>query len=794
MPRRLWVSGLAAVVVVALGAYVFQRVGWQRLTAQVTREVVTEDAYARAGDAAMVRSFLAPDDQAWSALRAAEARPGLAVTLPGGHMRLLDEAPRVEAVSLVDGQVYEASVLRAFTDSSGQIYHFRYPQRYRSPAPGVWERLPTDQAALALQGRWTGERLVAIFPMTDWPWMELRLARIDQWLAQACADWDCPDRLVVPITFTGAPDELRPLRAAATAPQAGPLRPIVFDLRPQRPLFPTRVILPSLQVAGTPVEDTASEALMRAVTVHGLMYLAEQLAGLSGDSPDFYLDALVARAEARLRVTPELVYKPPPDAYVPPPGLWGRGLAGRAVALPQALPYRLQALAFLNFALDGQPAEVDGALLRGLRRQPGLVPWLTVALGPEAARLPAAWTERVITASAPGTPLSWQRLDGLIYTCADGAWLVRGRTLEPLWTGSDAQSGAALSLSADGRHLAALSISNTNGWGQLNVLAVDTGAQRAVAEARFIALLGWSAEGRLLYLKSDNLDDGARGVRLWRYDPATGSGQLVITNTIRPLGLAAHGASEANWSPERAVVALTVNMAVDHQPVRWEAALVRVEDLGETHASGQALAASGPESLAEGSYAPILAPDGQSAAYGRRSGPRAGELVELIALDTHTRTVLVTAADLALGHAAGEVGLPDRLLPLAWSPDGRELLFLASGADFGEHLFTVGTDGQGLRRLAGASEPGWVSPLGFSADGRYLGYFAATLADPTVFLHVLDNRTGAVQQISVFPGRAAWSASGHLLALAAEDGAYVLDPATGDRRWLAFQSCQRVSW
>lgn len=46
----------------------------------------------------------------------------------------------------------------------------------------------------------------------------------------------------------------------------------------------------------------------------------------------------------------------------------------------------------------------------------------------------------------------------------------------------------------------------------------------------------------------------------------------------------------------------------------------------------------------------------------------------------------------------------------------------------------------------------------------------------------------------MIPGGVSWSAEGHLLALAVEDGAYVLDPATSERRWLAFQTCQRVSW
>ena len=98
------------------------------------------------------------------------------------------------------------------------------------------------------------------------------------------------------------------------------------------------------------------------------------------------------------------------------------------------------------------------------------------------------------------------------------------------------------------------------------------------------------------------------------------------------------------------------------------------------------------------------------------------------------------------------------------------------------------------RHLAGMGEAGWVSPLGFSPDGQYLGYFEASLDDPAARLQVLDTASGAVQAYPVFTGSVSWSTEGHLLALAAEDGAYVLNPATGDRRWLAFQTCQKVSW
>jgi hypothetical protein len=784
VPRWLAVTLLALAAGTALGAYVFQRVGWQRLEAQVAHEVVSEDAYARAGDVTLVRSFLAGDDASWAALRATEARHRLAVTLPAGHMRPLDAAPRVEAVAVLPNQLFEASVLRAFTDPTGQVYHFRYRQRYRNLGPGLWERLPTDPAALALQGRWTGQFLVAVFPMDDWPWMETALPRLDAWLVQACADWECPNHARVTLTFSGQPADLRPLRGQSTEPVTGPpTMPIVFALNQQRPLFPARLVLPALLVAGTPVEPEASEALLRALAVQSLLHLAQQVAGLSQDGADFYLEALVARAETRLGISPALAYMPVPDAYVPPPGLWSRGLGGRAVDLPSDPTYRLQALAFLNYALADAPAAADGALLRGLRRQAGLVPWLEAALGPAAARLPAAWTTRVTTASAPGMPLAWQRLNGLTYTCEDGAWLIRGRALEPLWTDSDAQSATASRLSPEGGYMATLRFSSVNAMGRLRVLAVDTGQAQTVAEARYVALLGWSADNALLYLQNDVNTASLRGVRLMRYDPAAGLSRMVVPNAVRPFGVLTNGTNEANWSPDRAALVLTLNVAADGAPARWAAALVRV--------AGTGAAADQVVPLGAESAVPILAPDAVEAVYERQlaGGP------QLVAhnLATGARRRLVTAADLERAVVEGHF-MPERLVPVEWSPDGEELLFLASGTDYGSHLYRVGRDGQGLRHVAGAGQGGWVSPLGFSADGRYLGYFEASLSDPAVRLQVLDTATGQDQDLAVYPGSVSWSAEGHLLALAVEDGAYVLDPATGERRWLAFQTCQRVSW
>lgn len=786
--RRLLLWLLAAptlALAVALGVYGWQSLGWQRLAAQVDHEVVTEDEFARAGDVAMVRSFLAADDEEWLALRAAEARQGLPVTLPPGSLRPLDEPPRVESVELIESPLFAATVLRAFSDPAGQVYHFRYTQRYRNLGPGLWERLPTDQAALALQGHWGGARLDAIFPMNDWPWLQPMLPRVDHWLVQACADWQCPAGLRVPVTFTGQPTELRPVRRAMTWPMTGPAAtPLVFYLGPQRPLFPPRVVLPSLQVAGLPVEEAASDHLQRAIAVHGLRFLAQQLAGLGQDGQDVYLDALIARAEARLGLSPAFHYDPPPNGYVPPPGLWSRGLAGRAVDVPADLSYRLQALAFLNFALAAAPADTEGALLHGLRRQLGLLPWLQAALGPEAARLPADWTARVIRSSAPGAPLAWQRLDGLTYTCDDGAWLIRAHGLQSLWSDNNGQPFVASSLSADGRYLATLRFSTFNAIGQLRVLEVDTGRTRLVAQGRFIAVLGWSADNRLHFLQSEAFAGAQRGVRLMRYEPgANARSRPVIPNVVRPVGLAPAGAGQANWSPDRMALVLTANVAAPEHAPRWAAIHVR---LAAANSEG------GPEIelLAEGGYAPLLAPDGAHAVYGRELAGRA--VLELQALATRAGRTLVTATEATL-RAAG-TGPPERLLPMAWSPDGRQLVFMATGASYGDRLFSVGSDGQGLRPLSGVDAAGWVTPLGFSADGRYLAHFAVSSEDPTARLKVTDTSTGQQQEFTAFPGSVAWSGDGHLLALAAEEGVYVLDPATGDRRWLAFQTCQRVSW
>ena len=781
--RRAWLAGraprwlLAALLAVAVGgaagAYAFQRVGWARLEAQVRHEVVTEDDYARAGDVAMVRSFLAEDDQAWAALRAAEARQGLAVTLPAGHMRPLPEPPQVAAVEVLEGQIFQAEVLRAFTDPSGQVYHLRYTQRYRNLGPGLWERLPTDLAALALQGRWTGERLVAVFPMTDWPWMEPVLPRLDAWLVQACADWACPDHATVALTFTGQPGDLRPRRGVATTLQPGPASmPIVFALNQQRPLFPARLVLPALYVAGYPVEPAAEEALVRAVATQALLHLAQQVAGLSQDGPDYYLEALVARAETRLGLSPMLRYQPLPDDYVPPPGLWSRGLGGRGVDLPPVLDYRLQALAFLDHALAGQPARVDGLLLHALRGQAGLMPWLGGALGPGAPQALSTWTARVTAASAPGLPLAWPRLDGLAYTCDDGAWLIRDRALNPLWSSNDPLA-AASGLSPDGRYLATLRVYGTNGRGRLRVVAVDTAVPQPVAEARFVAVLGWSADNALLYLQNET---SRPGVRLMRYEPVRGTSQMVVDYAVRPVGLMSAVSQSANWSPDRTSVALTLNTA----PGRWQAAVVGV--------AGEALGEITP--LAAGSGVPILAPDEDLAVYEQQT--QGGPQLVMHDLDSGETRRLVTALDVQEALPEG-VEQPERLIPVQWSPDGEVLLFTASSDANSSFLFVVNRAGAGPRFISGVTEAGWIAPLGFAPDGRYLGYFEATM-EAGVALQVLPLEGGPAQALRVAPGSVAWSAEGHLLALADEAGAYVLDPATGERRWLAFQTCQRVSW
>jgi Tol biopolymer transport system component len=203
-------------------------------------------------------------------------------------------------------------------------------------------------------------------------------------------------------------------------------------------------------------------------------------------------------------------------------------------------------------------------------------------------------------------------------------------------------------------------------------------------------------------------------------------------------------------------------------------------------------------------YAPALTADGQWLAYVtlRRDVGAALVLAPVGTLAAGEHEDAVTAADL---RAEGRN--PETMSLLHWAPDGQTLAFMAAGANE-SYLYTLDRATQRVTYIAGGG-PGMLLPAGFSADSRYLAYFANSGSSPVLRLVTHDLATGAETYYDgafshlrrlvatgqpLTNGGAAWSPDGHRLIVSSQAGVFVFDPATGAVRWLTFAECGRVAW
>ena len=780
--RRLWLlaGAVRLVAVIAASVYLLYANGWRRVEAQLSQEIAYEDNEALAGQADTVAALQWPDNKAWINQRALEASLGWPARPPADDLLPLAQSGRLVEVDILTSDQVVATVLRTFADSAGRTYDFEYVQRYRSNGPGLWQRQAPLTADLQTTTLWSGQRLTVTLPVADEPWLAPLLPQIDAYLVRACADWQCPHNLDVPLTFTGRLEELpslAPARRPAALPEGPRPYPITFDLIFRTPRYPRRVILPSLQLAGRPHNADAQAALVRSITTNLLAYVAAELAQSSRSGSGDYLDALIARAEIRLGLSPAPEWVAHPNNFQPPETLWPFSRIGEARGRRAGISARLQALAFLDFALAGSPPSADGALLQHIRFFPRLDDWLTSVLRVDGPAVVERWMTQTTSAFAAQAPPRWDELEGLAYVCDDAGWLVRGGQPVPLPIDDDRTWLPRFALSADGQYLAVVE-ATSSAISQIRVINLADQSSTVVASAGLGLPLGWTPGGDLLYITQEDgpfATDFAYELRL--YHPGT---EVILSLSAEPL--VTPWGEEQSWTTDHSFMAITLVQ----QSGQGEEQLVVSPGLIALQPPLQVLRLP-----AEG-YGAAIAPDGRYLAYftgprtvyGTGAGPTQIEL-----MNTHTQVVY------SLLPPAEDEGAWNDLNSLEWSPDGRQLAFLAYEPEAGTTLYTLtfaGADpsaGVDLQALATGLEQ--FSLTGFSADGRYLAgqQYDQDRSETIVY----DLQTG--QSESYLGGEASmpWSPRGHLLALAGPGGLYIVDPATGEEQWVTRGAC-RPSW
>src|SRR5690606_33666311 len=145
------------------------------------------------------------------------------------------------------------------------------------------------------------------------------------WSSDVCSSDLCPSDMLVPVTFAGTVDELPRLSAArrptAAEGHAGAY-PAAFDLPFVTPRYPSRVILPAPSLGGRPRGPEAEAALVRSITAQLLAYVATNLAGTNRGVNSHYFDALIAREEIRLGLSPAPHWQPTVHTLESPLDLW----------------------------------------------------------------------------------------------------------------------------------------------------------------------------------------------------------------------------------------------------------------------------------------------------------------------------------------------------------------------------------------------------------------------------------------------------------------------------------------
>jgi len=668
------------------------------------------------------------------------------------------------AVDAFGERLFTSTVVRRYSDSAGEVYSFRFTQRYFNNGPGLWQRLPPDEARLFATEVWTGQRISVTYPVADAAWMAGALPQIDNYLTTACADWACPARLTLPVVFSGLLNDMpRPVAAHRAAETPGGY-PIIFDTAFRALRYPRLIQLASPQLAGVPHDEAASQALVRAITVDLLGQLAAEAAGMNRGQHLHFLDALVARAEARLGLSATPPPQPTLTEYVPVTDLWqpATGFTG-GIGPPSVTP-RLQAVWFLDDALRERLPSVEAELLATVRQSPDLADWLARGAQLDGQAAIARWEASMLGQLASAPPTDWSTLAGLSYVCSGDAWLIGADGPQPLPRAEGLVWDGPLSVSPDGTHIAAFAtVSDTR---QLQLVDMS-GITTTVIVAHDAYPAGWAANGDLVYVdQTPSTIEGWSINRLRVYGRRWGATTPVTGMEVvnqRPV-----------WSADHRALAVTLMDSASLANARTVPAVITFDE------NFSLLLAAW-----EG-HSPSLSPDGRWLAYITRQAagvlteaPEAAR-VDILDLETGTVDTVLTLADLPV----------DQLVDLSWSPDGARLALVARQGST-DHLFDVTLIEAMPNRVASIREIAVPTAsfhlAGFSSDSQYLA--VASTSAPTTRLVVLDLGAAAAPAFEANVSVAVWSPAGHQLAVANAAGLFIAQPATGETQWIQDGDC-----
>ena len=615
----------------------------------------------------------------------------------------------------------------------------------------------------------------------------------------------CPAGLRVTVFFGDAPVLGIPSRTARPATAGG--YPRVFDLARADPAAGGGYWLATPALAGRPHGDGAQAALGRSISVRLLALLAGELSGAARTGQDYFLDALVARAEARWLGSPAASKAPAAQDFIPIGLLWQTSFVTHDFFHVEAggwrtdVPARQEVLDFLNFVLVNEPPSADGALLAHLRGPAGasVDQWLAESLGSQEIRVSGdAWENLALAGLNADPPPDWRPYEGLVMACSDGLYQVQAGLPRPV--GRQVRPGLATQgigdVSPDGRYLAILSAGEPTAGARLvgyavtlTVLDLDTAREAIVESGPLWAVLGWSATGQLIYAAPDANDDGINPdgtVNLMAYDPAAGRSVLLVDE---PTAMAT--VSMSAWSADHSALVWTMGGFDPDGPTQGPL----IEHPLARYTFG---IEPGLQRLGVAGSQAALAPDGSQVAYVNALELRVSNLN--IISGREALNVFDPASATVTRLAAAEVGQSPETnvfwLP-QWSPDGKQLAWTAGTPN---QVHTAPAGGGAIRAWAIGSQPIWLNS--FSPDGRYLMVEDNIIPEPMTqavqnylslkHFWLFDQQAQTVEPpSSLWAYSTLWLPGGHALLAAGAAGVTRFDPATGAAEWLGdWERCQ----
>jgi Tol biopolymer transport system component len=206
----------------------------------------------------------------------------------------------------------------------------------------------------------------------------------------------------------------------------------------------------------------------------------------------------------------------------------------------------------------------------------------------------------------------------------------------------------------------------------------------------------WSPDGRTIAF--------AASPRLYVVNADGGGRRRLAGNTVAGSGKGGRMSSPA-WSPDGRRILFSSNAGTSCD-FCFHVYVVNADGSGERRLTSSATPGPPTPSTVPGHYAPAWSPDGRRIAFVRTTGIRR-DLGDLWVMNADGRA----QRKLTLGAS----GWP--YAAVAWSPNGRKLAF-TSNRDGNADVYTVDSDGSGLRRLT--NKPEFDGDAVWSPDGRQL--------------------------------------------------------------------------